>query len=332
MKKISILVPCYNEEQNVSPMAKTLTAICQQMVDYDYEIIFRDNASTDGTVAILREIAQNDQHIKVILNCRNYGVYAAKDTFRGRVSGDVLISIPCDFQEPPELIPEFIKWYEKGYEIVAGQKTSSKEGKIKYGLRQIFYKVIDMFSDYPQIANMSGIVLMSRRIKEMTWRGNGYLPFRNFVSDLGCDIKLIQYEQQRRKSGKSSYNLWRYLSFSINSLVSTSNTPLRIATVMGVICSALSFVMGIIYLVCKLIWWNRFPAGTAPILIGVFLLGSIQLFFIGLIGEYVAHMLQMVSPATPALVKELINFDNIEDDPYIVKSVVDESKNSMINN
>lgn len=321
MKTISILVPCYNEVNNVEPMANRLTEVCRSLVDYNYEIIFRDNASIDGTGEALRHLAGKDNHIRVIMNCRNYGVHADKDTFKGRVKGDILIYIPCDFQEPPELIPEFVAWYEKGYEIVAGQKIGSEEGKIKYGMRQLFYRIIGAFSDHQQIPNMSGLLLVTRRIMELSWNGNVYESFRYFASDLGCAIKLIQYKQQQRRSGKSSYNIWKLLSFSIRSLISTSTIPLRIATVAGAICSAFSFIIGVVYFICKLIWWNRFAGGVAPLLIGMFFLGSIQLLFIGLVGEYVGQILQVVTPATPPLVKELINYENPDNDPYLVKDV-----------
>lgn len=323
MKKISVQIPCYNEEENVVPMAETLTGILQGLEKYDYELVFRNNGSKDHTMERLRELAQKDKHIKVIDNCRNYGLSSAKDTFVGRVSGDVIISIPCDFQEPPELIPEFISWWEKGYEVVAGQKTSSKEGKIKYGIRQIYYKIIGVFSDVPQVPNMSGIMLYSRRILEMFWKSDRNQYFRYFITDLGCDIKLIQYEQQKRRSGKSSYNIWKSLAFSINSMVMTSTAPLRIATVVGVILSFCSFLIGLVYLICKLIWWDRFSAGTAPILIGMFFVGAIQLMFIGILGEYIGTILKKVSKPTPPIVKELINFDG--EDDYLFPSPQEEN-------
>ncbi|MBO7484663.1 MAG: glycosyltransferase family 2 protein [Spirochaetaceae bacterium] len=324
MEKISILVPCYNEENNINPMAKTLTDIMKRYYGkYDYEILFRDNASTDNSLNIMRDIAMNDKHIKIIANARNYGVDSIKDTYYGRISGEICISIPCDFQEPPELIPEFISWYEKGYEVVAGQKCSSKEGKIKYFLRQLYYRIIQVFSDIPQIPNMSGIFLCTKRILNLYYNNNRYETFRYFLTDLGCEIKLIQYEQNKRRSGKSSYNIWRSLSFSISSLIDVSTTPLRIATIFGILCAAMSFFAGLTYLIMKLIWWDRFSAGMVPVMIAVFFLGSIQISFIGLIGEYVGTILKRVTPNNPPLVKELINFDNPDDDPYLIKSVQD---------
>ena len=324
MKKISILVPCYNEENNVKPMVEVLTSIMEEYRNkYEYEIILRDNASTDKTQRIMRQLATDDKRIKVIVNSRNYGVNASKNTYKGRVSGDVVISIPCDFQEPPELIPKFISWWEKGYEAVCGQKTASKEGKIKYSFRQIYYSIIDKFSEIPQYRNMSGIVLVSRRIFDLSAQYCD-VPMRYFLADIGCDVKLIQYEQQKRRAGKSSYNIWRYLSFAVYSLTSVSTTPLRLVSVVGFVMSFFSFLAGLVYLVFKLIWWNRFVAGTAPMLIGIFFLGSIQMFFIGVVGEYVGITLRKVSKSSPPLVKELINFDNPDNDPYLFRSEIHE--------
>ena len=321
MKKISILVPCYNEEKNIAPMARALTDIMRQYDGkYNYEIVFRDNASMDSSMEVLRSLASEDSHIKVISNARNYGASYRKDTFNRRVSGDARILIPCDFQEPPELIPEFIQWWERGYEAVCGQKISSQEGQIKYGLRSVFYKLIGAFSNHPQPRHMSGIVLVSKRIHELKWKSDNDESMRYFLTDIGCNIKLIPYEQQKRRSGKSSYNVWRYLSFAIESMISTSTAPLRIATVVGFLMSAISFVVGMFYLIVKLVWWYRFPAGTAPLLIGLFFLGSIQLLFIGIVGEYVGNILRKVTPNNPPLVKELLNFDNADEDPYLIRN------------
>ncbi len=323
MKKISILVPCFNEEQNIEPMAQKLCEVMKQYDGkYDYEIIFRDNASTDKSLSVMRKIALNNKAIKVIANSRNYGTDTKKDTFVGRIQGDVVISIACDFQEPPELIPTFIKEWENGYEAVCGQKIGSKEGKIKYGLRQLFYRIINAFSDVPQYSNISGIVLLSRRIYDLYNQYND-MYLRYFLADIGCEIKLIKYEQRKRKAGKSSYNVWRYLSFSIDSMTSISVAPLRIATVLGFMMSFLSFLVGMIYLVYKLIFWYDFDPGTAPVVIGMFFLGSVIIFFIGVLGEYVGKLFQMTTKQSPPIVNELINFENDNNDPFLIKRVGD---------
>lgn len=321
MKKISILLPCYNEEGNINIMLDKLSLIMGQYSEkYDYEIIYRDNNSTDGTIAELKKRAKKDNRIKVIVNAKNYGISVYKNSFVGRISGDIVISLASDLQDPPELITEFIKWYEKGYEVVLGQKIASEEGNFKYFLRQLFYRIIDKFSDIPQYRNISGIVLLSRRVYNLAQQTDVF--FRYFISDLGCDVKFIQYKQRKRNSGKSSYTLWRSLSFSIDSLIATSYKPLRLATIFGTISSALSFVVGIFYLIYKLIHWNSFSAGMAPVLIGMFFLGSIQLFFIGLLGEYIVSISKKIKKHEPPIVKELINFPEEfkENDPYYIKS------------
>lgn len=326
MEKISILVPCYNEEDNIRLMVEKLCDIMGEYEGkYDYEIILRDNASVDCSLEIMRELAAKNKRIKVIANARNYGVNLKKDTFKGRVSGDIVIFIACDFQEPPELIPEFIKWWEKGYKAVCGQKTSSKEGKIKYGLRQAFYKIIDAFSEIPQYRNISGICLLSRRLFDLYQEYND-LSLRFFLSDVGCKVKLLPYEQQKRRSGKSSYNLWRYLSYAVHALTSVSTAPLRVASVMGFCMSFVSFVIGLIYLIYKLIYWDNFVVGSAPMVIGVFFLGSVIMFFIGVVGEYVGITLRTVQKQCPPLVRELINYDNKADDPYLFENNIKENQ------
>lgn len=308
-RKVSIFVPCYNEVGNVKPMADTLTGIMQKL-PYDYEIIFTDNCSTDGTKEILRSLAAQDQRIKVLMNNRNYGTDGRSDRNALKyVSGDVLISIACDFQEPPELIPEFIKYWEQGYKVVCGQKTGSKESKIKYACRSLFYRVINGLSDTPQYEHISGIVLQDKEVLKEYMKSDYDLGFRFALADMGYEVKLIQYEQRARRSGKSSYNVWRYLTFAINSMISTSSAPLRLMTVVGFFMSIVSFIIGMVYLVMKLVLWHSFQTGMAPVLIGMFFLGSVQLFFLGIIGEYIGVVLRKVSRNPDVIVSETINFD-----------------------
>lgn len=308
-KKVSIFVPCYNEVGNVKPMADTLTEIMQKL-PYDYEIIFTDNCSTDGTKEILRSLAAQDQRIKVLMNNRNYGTDGRSDrNALTYVTGDVLISIACDFQEPPELIPEFIKYWEQGYKVVCGQKTGSKESKIKYACRSLFYKLINGLSDIPQYEHISGIELKDKEVLKEYMKSDYDLGFRFALADMGYEVKLIQYEQQARRSGKSSYNVWRYLTFAINSMISTSSAPLRLMTVAGFFMSIVSFIIGMVYLVLKLVLWHSFQTGMAPILIGMFFLGSVQLFFLGIIGEYIGVVLRKVSRNPDVILSEKINFD-----------------------
>ncbi len=307
-KKISIFVPCYNEEENVRPMAERLTGIMRSL-DYEYEIVFRDNCSTDATRQHLRELAAQDFHIKVLLNNRNYGTEGRGRKLMGYCSGDAVIEIACDFQEPPELLPEFISAWEQGYKVVGGQKTASKEGKFIYALRHLYYKIMGAFSDVPQYAHMSGILLLDREVIKEILKIDEDIVTRNAIADMGYEVKLIQYVQEKRRSGKSSYNVWRYLSFALNSLVNTSTMPLRLMTVAGFIMSLISFILGVIYMIMKFTVWYRFPAGIAPILIGMLFLGSVQLLFMGVLGEYIGVVLRKVSKQPEVILSEKLNFD-----------------------
>lgn len=309
-KKVSIYVPCYNEVGNVKPMANTLTEIMGKL-PYDYEIIFTDNCSTDGTKEILRSLAAQDKHIKVLMNSRNYGTdgRSTKNMIR-YVNGDVFILIACDFQEPPELLPEFIKYWEQGYKVVCGQKIGSREGKIKYACRSLYYELIKGLSETPQYEHISGITLLDKEVLREWVKSDYDIDLRFVLADMGYEVKLIPYEQRERRSGKSSYNIWRYLTFAINSMISTSITPLRLMTVAGFLMSVISFALGIVYFILKLVLWYNFQAGMAPILIGMFFLGSIQLFFLGVIGEYIGVILRKVTRQPDVIISEKINFDD----------------------
>lgn len=307
-KKISIFVPCYNEEENVKPMADALTEIMQSL-DYDYEIVFRDNCSTDATRQHLRELAAKDKHIKVLMNNRNYGTEGRGRKLMGYCSGDAVLEIACDFQEPPELIPEFIKEWEAGSKVVGGQKTASKEGRFIYFLRHVYYKIMGTFSDVPQYAHMSGILLLDREVLDEILKIDEDIVTRNAIADMGYDVKLIQYVQEKRRSGKSSYNVWRYLSFALNSLVNTSTMPLRLMTVIGFFMSFVSFMLGVVYTIMKLTIWYKFSAGIAPILIGMLFLGSVQLMVMGVLGEYIGVILRKVSKQPDVILSEKLNFE-----------------------
>ncbi|MCH5248878.1 MAG: glycosyltransferase family 2 protein [Lachnospiraceae bacterium] len=316
-KKVSIYVPCYNEVGNVKPMADTLTEIMGKL-SYDYEIVFTDNCSTDGTKEILRSLAARDKHIKVLMNSRNYGTDGR--SIRNALeymSGDVLAIIACDFQEPPELIPDFIRYWEEGYKAVCGQKIGSKEGKVKYACRSLFYKLIKVFSETPQYEHISGIKILDKEVVKEWMKVDYDIELRYALADMGYEVKLIPYEQRERRSGKSSYNIWRYLTFAINSMISTSVAPLRLMTVTGFLMSVLSFIIGVVYLILKLLLWDNFQAGMAPVLIGMFFLGSVQLFFLGIIGEYIGVILRKVTRQPDVIVSEKMNFD--EDREIVTK-------------
>ena len=313
MKKISICVACYNEEANVRAMAMAIVREMEKLPQYDYEVIFVDNNSEDNTQKILREVAEYNKKIKVIFNNRNYGPGRSPRNALRHVTGDAIISLPCDFQDPPEMIETFIKHWEDGCLVVYGQKSGSKEGIIKYCLRTIYYKIIAAFSDIPQYEHVSGICLNDRKVLDQLLAADETISFRYLIAELGYEVKLVPYKQEKRRGGKSSYNVSRYFSHAISSLVISSTGPLRVATVLGLTTSAISFFMGIIYLVYKLLYWERFSAGLAPLVIGMFFFISIQILFIGLLGEYIGAIFKKLTKVPPVIEKELINFDEPDD-------------------
>lgn len=313
MKKISVCIPCYNEEKNIMNAYNRVSSVLKALERYDYEILFADNASKDGSEAILRQLAAEDKHVKVIFNMRNYGPMRSGKNLCFRATGDAVIPVPCDLQEPPEMIPEFVKEWEKGNLIVWGQKTKSKENPVKYFLRSIYYKIIKMFSDVPQYEQTDGFGILDRSVYDMIKSlDDRDIEVRHMIADLGYPVKLIPYTQERRQYGKSSYNLWRYFDFALTSLITTSRVPLRLTTILGVICSIISFILGTIYLIYKLVRWNSFLVGIAPLVIAVFFLGSVQILSIGMIGEYVGAVLTKVTKRPLVLERECLNFTEEE--------------------
>lgn len=309
MQKISILACCYNEVSNIGEVIQRIQNVMETEEGYEYEIIIADNNSIDGTQNVIRELAYKDKRIKAIFNNRNYGPRLSPLNAGRHCSGDAIITIATDLQDPPELISTFLRAYEEGYRIVLGSKNTSQE-KIRHIFRTIYYRIISKISESTIYAHASGICLYEKNVYDLLLDLDDDLNRSLVVSELGFPVKLISYEQQKRNSGRSSYNLWRYFSHAIDAFVSASDIPIRIATIVGSIMSLLSLVIGFVYLVLKIIWWNTFPAGTAPIIIGLFFLGSIQLFFIGLIGEYVAIILRRVTKHLPVIERETINIDD----------------------
>jgi len=312
MKKISIGVVCYNEEENIEKMYEALTKQMQLLLDYNYEIVFEDNNSQDASQDILRKLASKDKHVKVILNMTNFGPMRSGTNCMASVSGDVYMSLPCDFQEPPEMLPEFIKYWEEGYDIVWGQKIKSEENTVKYFLRKIYYKIIKILSDYPQLEQVTGFGVMDKRVLDtvlQTKLQDPDIAIRHLVVEYGFNIKLLPYRQRKRLHGKSSYNISRYFSFAITSLCNTSVKPLRIMVVLGMITACISLICAVVYFIYKLRYWNSFNLGLAPIIIGLFFFSSIQLFCIGILGEYIGIILRKTMDKPVVLEKERINFD-----------------------
>lgn len=311
MKKISILIPCYNEEENVEPMSEAIAALFEnELSSYDYELVFIDNDSKDLTRPKLREICRKNPHVKAIFNAKNFGQFNSPYYGILQTTGDCTISMVCDFQDPIELIPKYIAEWEKGYKIVIGIKTSSKESKIMYALRSLYYKMVKKFSDVEQIEHFTGSGLYDKDFVQVLRDLKDPTPFlRGIVAELGYERKEIPYEQPKRRAGKTHNNFYTLYDAAMLSITSYTKIGLRLCTFLGMMCGAISAVIGIVYLLMKLIWWDRFAAGMAPVLIGMFFLGSLQLFFIGLIGEYISSINQRVMNRPLVVEAERINFE-----------------------
>jgi len=312
MKKISILVPCYNEEENVVPLSEALVDIFKSdLPEYEYEILFIDNDSKDNTRDLLREMCKNNKNIKAIFNAKNFGQFNSPYYGLLQTTGDCVISMVCDFQDPVEMIPKYVKEWENGYKIVIGIKTSSKENPIMRFLRSCYYKIIKKLSDIEQIEHFTGSGLYDRKFINVLRELDDPTPFlRGIVAELGFKRKEIPYEQPKRRAGKTSNNFGKLYDAAMLSITSYTKVGLRIATFFGVALSVISFVVGIVYLIMKLIWWERFAAGMAPMLIGMFFLGAIQIFFIGFIGEYILSINSRVMKRPLVIEEERLNFEN----------------------
>ncbi|MGL5434353.1 MAG: glycosyltransferase family 2 protein [Lachnospiraceae bacterium] len=315
MKKISILIPCYNEEENVEPISQAVVEIMdQELPQYDYELVFIDNDSQDNTRPILKRLCQDNARIKAIFNAKNFGQFNSPYYGMLQVTGDCVIEMVADFQDPVELIPQYVRAWEEGYKIVIGIKTSSRESKVMYWLRSIYYKTIQRLSEVEQIEHFTGSGLYDREFIEILRSLDDPTPFlRGIVAELGYKRKEIPYEQPQRRAGKTHNNFYRLYDAAMLSVTSYTKVGLRLATIFGASCGIFSMLVALVYLVMKLIWWDRFPAGMAPLLIGMLFLGSVQMFFIGLVGEYVLSINQRVMKRPLVIEEERINFETEKD-------------------
>lgn len=308
-KIVCMSIPCYNEVGNVEPMAEGLMELFREKLpQYQLRIQFIDNASNDGTVAKLKMLCKKYPQVRAILNAKNFpmtsGYYGMLQT-----EGDCTISIPCDFQVPLSMIPELITRWENGAKIVCLVKKSADESGLMWQVRQLFYKLSNSFSDTVMIRNFNGCGLFDKTFMDLCRSiDDPVVSFLQIVSTLGYDIEKVEYVHAKRKSGKSKNNLLSLLNMAITRFTNSSNIGPRIATVGGFLVGVVSFLVGVVYLILKLIFWDIFPAGTAPILIGVFFMGAVQLFFIGLLGEYVTKANQRLMNRPLVVERERLNF------------------------
>ena len=311
MKTISIMVPTYNEEENVNLMYEALKKLFQdELQKYQYEILFIDNKSKDHTRDLIREICKKDKNVKAIFNAQNFGQFNSPYYGLISTSGDCTISVAADFQDPVEMIPKFVKEWENGYKIVIGVKKKSQESKLVYFLRSLYYKLIKKFSEVEQIEHFTGFGLYDKEFIQVLRDLDDPEPYlRGIVAELGFERKEIPFVQPKRERGKSSNNWYRLYDGAMLGITSYTKIGLRMATIVGVIISFLSILVAFIYLILKLCMWNSFQAGMAPLLIGVFLLGGMQIFFIGFLGEYILKINQRVMHRPLVVVEERLNME-----------------------
>ncbi len=312
MKKLSIMVPCYNEEENVVPMSEALVKQLDAMPEYDYEILFIDNCSTDSTRALLRKICEGNKKIKAIFNTRNFGQFNSPYHAICQTTGDCTITICCDFQDPIEMIPKFVAEWEQGYKIVCGVKTSSKENKLMYFLRSVYYKLIKKLSKAEQIEHFTGFGLYDKSFVDVLRELDDPIPFiRGIVGELGPKFKTIEYEQPQRRAGKTSNNIFSLYDAAMLSFTSYTKIGPRLAVFGGAFMSGCSAFAALVCLILKLI--NPayfFQTGTAAIILAIFFAVGLQIFFTGIIGEYILSINTRVMKRPLVIEDERINFDD----------------------
>lgn len=292
MKKISIMVPCYNEEENVVPLSEALIDMFKKdLTEYDYDILFIDNASTDTTRVKLRALCENNPKIRAIFNAKNFGQFNSPYYGILQTTGDCTIPVCADFQDPIELIPELVRKWEEGYKIVCAVKSQSKESKIMYFLRSVYYKMIKKMSSSEQIEHFTGFGLYDRSFVQVLKDLDDPIPFiRGIIGELGYKRTEIEYVQPQRRAGVTHNNFYTLYDAAMLSFTSYTKIGLRLATFIGAICAGISILVGVVYLILKLIYWDRFMAGMAPLILIVSFMSSLQIFFIGLMGEYILSM------------------------------------------
>lgn len=310
MKKISILIPCYNEEENVVPIANAIVEeIGKHLANYDYELIFIDNDSKDNTRPLLREICKRNPKVKAIFNAKNFGQFNSPYYGILQTSGDCTIMMCCDFQDPIELLPKIVEEWEKGAAIVSCIKTASKENRIMRFLRTCYYKMIKKMSDVDQIEHFTGFGLYDKSFVEVMRNLKDPTPFlRGIVAELGFKRVSVEYTQAKRRAGKTHNNFFTLFDAAMLSFTSYTKVGLHLVTFAGMIFSTLSILAALVYLVLKLLYWDRFSAGFAPMIIGLFFLNAIELLFIGFVGEYVMSINTRVMNRPLVIEEERINF------------------------
>ncbi len=310
MKTISVVTPCYNEEGNVLEVYERVRALMVKLGRYRYEHIFIDNASRDNTFAVLKSIAECDVNVKVIRNARNFGHLRSPMYAVLQARGDAVIVLMSDLQDPPELLEQLLDEWEKGTPIVIAVKNESEENPLMFAIRQLFYKTVNRLSDIETYENFTGFGLYDRKVMELVRQFNDPYPyFRGMIAEIGLPHAEVPYVQQRRKRGKTKNNFYTLYDLAMLGITKLSKVPLRLVTFSGFAGSLLSLLVGFAYFVYKLFFWKEFNVGIAPLVIGFFFLGSLQLLFMGIIGEYIGNIHTQVHNRPLVVERERLNFD-----------------------
>ena len=311
MKLISILTPCFNEEANVRDLYQQVRDVMAPLADrYDYEHVFIDNASQDATVAILKQIAAEDKRVKVIVNTRNFGHIRSPYYAMLQTKGDCVIGIVADLQDPPEMIRDFLAKWEEGYKVVIGVKRKSEESPLFWLVRKAYYNVIGRLSDIELVKNFTGFGLYDRVVVEkLREMDDPYPYFRGMICDLGYERAAVPYDQPVRKRGITKNNFYTLWDMAMLGITNHSKVPLRLATFAGFGLAGLSLLVAVAYLVYKLVHWNEFQVGMAPLVFGIYFFASVQLIFIGILGEYIGAIHTQVLKRPLVVEKERINFE-----------------------
>jgi len=310
MKKISIVTSCYNEQENLPELYEQIMDVVKSFKKkYSYEIIIADNNSTDRSPQILREFAANDKNVKVIFNTRNFGADRSGYNALMQAHGDAIIAMASDLQTPPYMIKEFIEKWEQGHKVVMAIKSHSEESSIIYALRTVYYKTLAKISDVKLVSHFTGFGLYDKQVIDILRKLDDPYPyFRGLISDIGFEPAIIEFTQPTRKYGKSKSTFLTLYEMAMLGITGYTKLPLRLATIIGFIAALISFSIGTIYLVYKLIFWDSFLLGVAPLSVGLFFFGSIQLIFLGIIGEYISMIYIHVLKRPLVYEKERLNF------------------------
>jgi glycosyltransferase involved in cell wall biosynthesis len=309
MKLISVVSPCYNEEENVAILIERVRAVFAEFPQYEYEHILIDNHSTDSTVEVLRAISVTDPHVRVIVNARNFGQIRSPQHVMMTAKGDAVILLFSDLQDPPELLAQMIRKWEEGYLIVACIKSASEENGLMYFLRTSYYKLVERLTDVQVMQHFTGFGLYDRKVMEEVRKFDDPYPyFRGQIAETGMLHYELHYKQGRRERGITKNNFYTLYDHAMLGITNLSKVPLRAVIFFGFVCAVLSLVAGFCYLIAKLLFWNSFQMGLAPTMIGLFFLGSVQLVSLGIIGEYVGSIHTVVQKRPFVTEKERINF------------------------